>query len=155
MTQSTITTSLYDRDYYEWIQTTVSKLRAGDFDHLVDTENLIEELESLGRSEKKELRNRLRVLLGNLLKRLYVDIPECFDGWENTIRIQRTDIEVELEDMPSLRRFWDDFFDTAWRLVLKDVRGEYAKKGYQFPETWQFPRDITTMLSVDFWETQS
>lgn len=153
MTQAT-TKSLYDRDYYAWIETTVGKLRAGDFDHL-DTENLIEELESLGRSEKKELRNRLRVLLGHLLKRLYVDLPDCFDGWENTIRTQRTDIEVELEDMPSLRRFWDEFFDVAWRLALKDVRGEYTKKGYQFPDTWQFPRDITTMLNVDFWETQS
>jgi len=67
MTQAT-TTSLYDRDYYEWIESTVSKLRNRDFDHL-DTENLIEELESLGRSEKKEVRNRLRILLGRLLNR--------------------------------------------------------------------------------------
>jgi len=153
MTQAT-TTSLYDRDYYEWIESTVSKLRNRDFDHL-DTENLIEELESLGRSEKKEVRNRLRILLGRLLKRIYIDMPECFEGWENTIRTQRTDIEVELEDMPSLRRFWDEFFDVAWRLALKDVRGEYAKKGYQFPDIWQFPQDIATMLNVDFWESRS
>lgn len=153
MTQAT-TTPLYDRDYYEWIESTVSKLQSRDFDHL-DTENLIEELESLGRSEKKEVRNRLRVLLGHLLKRIYIDMPECFEGWENTIRTQRTDIEVELEDLPSLRRFWDEFFDGAWRLALKDVRGEYAKKGYQFPDIWQFPRDITTLLNVDFWEARN
>ncbi len=153
MTQAT-TTSLYDRDYYDWIESTVNKLRNRDFDHL-DTENLIEELESLGRSEKKEVRNRLRILLGRLLKRIYIDMPECFEGWENTIRTQRTDIEVELEDMPSLRRFWDEFFDVAWRLALKDVRGEYAKKGYQFPDIWQFPRDIATMLNVDFWESRN
>ena len=102
--------SLYEHDYYEWVEDVVTKLRARDFEHL-DIENLIEEVESLGISQKKEVRNRLRVLLGHLLKRLYVNMPDCFEGWENTIRTQRTDIEVEFDDMPSLKRFWDEFFE--------------------------------------------
>ncbi len=91
-------------------------------------------------------------MLKHLLKRIYADMPDYFKGWENTIRAQRTNIEVELDDMPSLRRTWDEFFDSAWRYALKDVRGEYSKQGYQFPDTWEFSRDFDAMLNVSFWE---
>ncbi len=151
MTQAITRKSLYESDLFLWTQDTIAKLKARDFDH-VDIENLIEEIESLGISQKKEVRNRLRVLLAHLLKRMYVNSPDCFEGWENTIRTQRTDIEVELDDMPSLAKLWDKFFDSAWKYALKDVRGEYAKKGYQFPDTWQFERDIDTMLNADLWD---
>lgn len=143
--------SLYDRDFYEWTEETLAKLRARDFDNL-DIENLIEEIEGLGASQKKEVRNRLKVLLEHLLKRMYVDMPDCFNGWENTIRTQRNEIEEEFVDMPSLKRFWHEFFDRAWQRALSDVRFEYAKQGYQFPDTWQFSRDIEAMLNVNFWE---
>ena len=143
-------TPIYEIDYLLWIQETVDKLKAKDFDHL-DIENLIEEIESLGISQKKEVRNRLRVLLEHLVKRMYVDMPDCFEGWENTIRTQRNDFKDELVDMPSLKRFWDEFFDRAWQRALLDVHGEYSKKGYQFPDTWQFNRDLDSMLNVDFW----
>jgi hypothetical protein len=83
---------------------------------------------------------------------MYVDMPDCFDGWENTIRTQRNDLEEELADMPSLKRFWNEFFDRAWQRALSDVRFEYSKKGYQFPDKWQFRRDVDAMLNVDFWE---
>ena len=151
MTQAITRRNLYESDFFLWTQDTVAKLKARDFDH-VDIDNLIEEIESLGASQKKEVRNRLRVLLAHLLKRIYVNMPECFEGWENTIRTQRTDIEVEIDDMTSLKRFWDEFFDSAWKYALKDVRGEYAKKGCQFPDTWQFKRDIDSILNVEFWE---
>jgi hypothetical protein len=68
------TVDLYDRDYLLWTEDIVNKLRAKDFDRL-DLENLIEEIEDLGRSEKKQLKNRLATLLEHLLKRLYVDAP--------------------------------------------------------------------------------
>ena len=142
---------LYECDYYEWTQETITKLKARDFEDL-DIENLIEEIEGLGISQKKEIRNRLRVLLEHLMKRIYVDMPDCFDGWENTIRTQRNDIQDELADMPSLKRFWDEFFDRAWQRALSDVRFEYSKKGFIFPDTWQFSRNIDAMLNVNFWE---
>jgi len=152
MTQAAIASkkTLYESDFFEWTEEVVKKLKTRDFDHL-DIENLIEEIESLGIAQKKEVRNRLRVLLEHLVKRIYVDMPDCFEGWENTIRTQRNDIKDELLDMPSLKRFWDEFFDRAWQRALLDVRGEYSKKGYQFPDIWQFSRDIDAMLNVDFW----
>jgi lipocalin len=117
----------------------------------VDLENLIEEIEALGKSDKKEIRSRLTTLLAHLLKRIYVDMPDCFNGWENTIIEQRTEIEYALVDSPSLKSLWNATFDIAFSKALSNVRKEYGKKGYQFPDTWQFDRDIDTMLNTDFW----
>ncbi|WP_434686876.1 DUF29 domain-containing protein [Pseudanabaena minima] len=151
ITRKSLNTSLYETDFLLWTEETVAKLKARDFDH-VDLENLIEEIESLGRSEKKEVRNRLKTLLEHLIKRIYVDMPQEFNGWERTIREQRAEIRVELNDMPSLKSFWDELFDVAWGLALLKVKGEYEQKGYQIPVQWQFSRDIEAMLSVKFWD---
>lgn len=151
ITHKSLDTSLYEADFLLWTEATVAKLKARDFDH-IDLENLIEEIESLGRSEKKEVRNRLKTLLEHLIKRIYVDMPQEFNGWERTIREQRAEIRIELKDMPSLKRFWDELFDVAWGLALLKVKDEYAPKGYHIPDQWQFNRDIETMLSVKFWD---
>ncbi len=46
----------------------------------------------------------------------------------------------------------NDTFDVAFRAALRNVKKEYSKKGYQFPDTRQFGCDIDKMLNVDFWE---
>jgi len=63
------TETLYDQDFVAWCEDTAAKLKVRDFDNL-DFENLIEEIESLGRSDRRELRNRLMVLFAHILKRL-------------------------------------------------------------------------------------
>jgi len=151
MTQTVAKKSLYESDYFLWTEETVAKLKARDFDR-VDFENLIEEIEDLGRSQKREIRSQLKTLLEHLLKRVYVAMPDCFNGWENTINEQRDEIEVELADSPSLRRSWDELFDISWKLALRKVRAEYQSKGFSFPDTWQFNRDIDLMLNDTFWE---
>ena len=72
MTQTISPWNLYDRDYLQWVDDTVNKLRIGDFANL-DMDNLIEEIEDLGRSQKRELNSRLKMLLEHLLKRIYVN----------------------------------------------------------------------------------
>jgi hypothetical protein len=151
ITRKSLNASLYETDFVLWTEETVAKLKARDFDH-VDLENLIEEIESLGKSDKKEIRSRLTTLIAHLLKRIYVNMPQEFNGWERTIRNQRTDLELALMDSPSLKTIWNDAFDVAFRLALRDVRDEHEKKGYQIPEQWQFSRDIEAMLSVKFWD---
>jgi hypothetical protein len=69
-----MTTSLYEQDILLWVEDTVNKLKNHDFKNL-DIDNLIEDVESLGISQKKELISRLMVLLEHLLKRFYVDLP--------------------------------------------------------------------------------
>jgi hypothetical protein len=150
MTQTITKKSLYESDFLLWTLEIAAKLKARDFEHL-DIENLIEEIEDLGKSEKREVRSRLKVLLEHLLKRIYVDMFDCFNGWENTIDEQREEIKVELADSPSLKRFWDELFDVAWKLALRKVRSEHESKGFNFPDIWQGDRSIEALLNDKFW----
>ena len=142
-------TSLYDRDLNLWLEEVIAQLKCGDF-HNLDIENLVEELEGLAGRDKRELKSRLRTLLEHLLKRLYVNMPDCFNGWENTIREQRSQLEDILEQSPSLKAMWAETFDNAWRSALKNTRQEY--RNFKFPDLWQFSRNIDAMLNIDFWE---
>jgi hypothetical protein len=140
--------SLYEQDILLWVEDTVAKLKAGDFQNL-DIANLIEEVESLGISQRKELLSRLVTLIEHILKRLYVDIPNDFNGWERTVRNQRADLELLLKAAPSLKNRWDDSFTEAWQIAFKKVSKEYRK--VNFPTQWQYPLDIETILDYDFW----
>jgi hypothetical protein len=143
------TPSLYDRDILLWVEDTVAKLKSHNFEQL-DIENLIEEVEALGISQRNELSSCLLVLLEHLLKRLYVPLSDDYRGWERTIRNQRNALEILLKQAPSLKTRWDDSFVDAWKTALKTVRKEYRQ--VQFPDQWQFPSDLETMLDTDFWE---
>ena len=148
MSQIKNSTSLYEQDILLWSEETVAKLKARDFDHL-DIENLIEEVEALGISQKKELISRLIVLLEHLLKRLYVNLPDDYNGWERTIRTQRGELEVLLDAVLSLSTRWEISFDKAWQIALKNVRKEYPQ--ITFPAEWTCDRSIEQMLNADFW----
>ncbi|NEQ89124.1 MAG: DUF29 domain-containing protein, partial [Moorea sp. SIO2I5] len=65
------TSDLYDQDFVLWTETTCQQLKTRNFDEL-DIDNLIEEIASLGRSDRRELQSRLKVLMEHLLKRQYV-----------------------------------------------------------------------------------
>jgi hypothetical protein len=143
--------SLYEQDILLWVEDTVAKLKARDFESL-DIDNLIEEVESLGISQRKELLSRLVTLLEHILKRMYVDIPNDYNGWERTIRNQRTELEFLFKDAPSLKTRWNDSFADAWQVALKKLRKEYRQ--VNFPDRWQYPIDIEIMLDRDFWEEE-
>jgi hypothetical protein len=152
MSQAQNLSALYEQDILLWSEDTVAKLKARDFEHL-DVEHLIEEVEALGISQKKELISRLIVLLEHLLKRLYVNLPNDYNGWERTIRTQRTELEVLLDAVPSLGSRWEASFDKAWRIALKNVRQEYPQ--VPFPAAWEGDRAIEPMLNSEFWQTSS
>ncbi|XFA73621.1 DUF29 domain-containing protein [Thermosynechococcaceae cyanobacterium Okahandja] len=148
MSQPQDLAELYEQDILRWSEDTVAKLKARDFEHL-DLEHLIEEVEALGISQKKELTSRLIVLLEHLLKRLYVNLPHDYNGWERTIRTQRGELEVLLDAVPSLTGYWDASFNKAWQIALKNVRKEYPQ--VNFPNEWLRDRAIEPMLNHDFW----
>jgi len=141
--------SLYEQDFLLWSEETAAKLRARDFENL-DLENLIEEVESLGRSDRKELLNRLVVIFEHLLKRLYVQLPNDYNGWERTIRTQRTRLIVLLKGSPSLKSIWQENVEDAWEIALKNVRKEYSNAKY--PDRFPYSSDIDSILDRDFWE---
>ena len=149
MTQALETQSLYEQDIVLWVEETVAKLRAKDFENL-DLENLIEEVASLGISQRKELLSRLTTLIEHLLKRIYIPMPDNYRGWENTIRKQRRQLNFVLSDAPSLKSIWLISFERAWEVSLQDVRDEYSQ--ISFPDRWPFSQTLEAMLNDRFWE---
>lgn len=114
--------SLYDRDYSLWLETTATLLRSKDFAGL-DLENLIEEIEAMGRSEKRELYNRLIVLLLHLLKWDYQPSHRS-NSWLSTINKQRRQIIKLLEDSPSLKNYLQEHFGECYQIARKDASSE-------------------------------
>ncbi len=145
------TEALYENDFVAWCEDTAAKLKRRDIENL-DFNNLIEEIESLGRSERRELRNRLIVLLAHILKRMYVNSPENFNGWELTIIEQRRQIKSLLQDSPSLKPYLAQIFVEMYADALNEVRFEY--KQTEFPDTWQLDFEPDLLLSEKYWEQQ-
>lgn len=144
------TDTLYERDFVAWCEDTAAKLRMRDINNL-DFDNLIEEVESLGRSDRRELKNRLTVLLAHIFKRIYVNSPENFNGWELTIIEQRRQIRDLLEESPSLKPYLVEILAKVCANALESVRFEY--KETEFPDTWQFDTE-SNVLSKKYWEAQ-
>ncbi|MFB2837127.1 DUF29 domain-containing protein [Floridanema evergladense] len=132
--QSQLNQLLYDRDFYSWLQTTAKLLKERRFDE-VDWESLIEEIESMGRSEKKEIKNRLIVLIEHLLKLMYWEIEKVYNarGWRETIVEQRTQIELSLEDSPSLRNLLTDVFLDCYQKARNNALRKYQLPDNLFP----------------------
>ena len=119
-TNTTRQKSLYESDYCLWLDTTLQQLKNNDFKNL-DVTNLIEEIESLGRKERAELLNRLIVLFEHLLKLKYwkQELARNERGWQNTVIEQTNQIEILLEDSPSLKPNLDAIVDRAYARALK------------------------------------
>jgi hypothetical protein len=112
---------LYDRDFYAWTVATAKALRERDLTNL-DWDNLIEEIESLGRQEKRELVNRLVILVMHLLKWQYQPNKRS-RSWELTIKIQRLDVEKLLSDNPSLKPYLEEAIASGYnKAVLKAAK---------------------------------
>ena len=147
MTQTIEKQTLYDRDLDMWLETAIAQLRAGDLQSL-DIENLIEELDGLSGSHKREIETRLIRLIEHLLKRCYINLPDCYRGWEVTIFNQRDQLSRLLKQSPSLKRHFLQAFDDCFETALKKIKITYTDP---FPTTWQFSRDIDLMLNSQFW----
>jgi hypothetical protein len=106
--------NLYDIDIVAWAEQQAELLRAGRFSEL-DVENVAEEIEDVGRREKRELESRLAVLIAHLLK-WQLQPSRRGGSWRGTIKTQRVRIERILRQMPSLKHTLkdQDFFTDAW-----------------------------------------
>jgi hypothetical protein len=116
--QPTIFTNhhLYDQDFYLWLETTAKQLKEGRFSE-IDLENLIEEIECMGRSEKHALASNLVVLLMHLLKYKYQPEKRS-NSWKVTIREHRRRLRITFKDSPSLK----PYFQEIWTECYQDAR---------------------------------
>lgn len=140
--------SLYEEDFSLWLEKTVRQLKEGDFQQ-VDWQNLIEEIEALGKSQRRAIRSFLQRLLELLLKRRYVPLSSCYRAWEIEIRNFRESLEWELEDSPSLRGFILEILERSYDKALKNVRQDYPD--VNFPDLFPFSKDVERLLTSKFW----
>jgi hypothetical protein len=138
---------LYEEDYLAWTREQVKALRglARDGSNLpLDLENLAEEIEDLGKSEREELFSRVETVLDHLLKLQFAPVAEPRAGWRGTILRSRQMISRRLERSPSLRRelpeIIADAHRTARKVVLLDLedRGELDSTSRQALERAQY-----------------
>ena len=116
------TQGLYNQDFYLWLEETVTNIKDKKF-HAVEWQYVVEEIEALGRSEKRELRNRMTVLIEHLLKLLYwKDAQEQNRrDWLSTIKEQRRQLVFLLKDSPSLKLFMKEIFTECYTDAVTDV----------------------------------
>ncbi|MFO5491465.1 MAG: DUF29 domain-containing protein [Cuspidothrix sp.] len=116
------TQTLYDQDYYLWLKTTINQLRTRQFS-AVDLENLLEELETMGKSEKRAIESLLTNLLVHLLKlRCWDSERERNQGhWQGEVRTFRRQIKKSLKDSPSLKPYILEIFDECYQDARKEA----------------------------------
>ena len=141
------TDSLYETDFYAWTQQQSELLRNGDWRQL-DLPNLIEEIECLGKRERQELRNRLSVLIGHLLKWEFQDEKRS-RSWLATLYIQRLEIIELLEDNPSLKSYLEEGFGKAYPKAVQLAVKETGLPGSTFPI--ECPYSFEEILSDRFY----
>ena len=113
LSSTTNTDNLYERDYYLWLQHTARLISEGKFDE-IDTANLIEEIEDMGRSEKKAVKSNLIVVLLHLLKYKYQPEKRT-NSWKASIREHRRRLRDDFRVSPSLKRHFEEVFDECYQ----------------------------------------
>jgi len=119
--------NLYEKDYYLWLEKTISLLENHRFSDL-DLENLIDEIKSMSISQQKALKSYLTRLLEHLLKLAYWESELEYNqrGWKNEIRNFRRAIKRIIADSPSLQPYLIEIFNNSFqeaRISLIELSG--------------------------------
>ena len=148
-----MTTNTYDGDIIAWANEQARLLRSGLFSHL-DIEHLADEIEDVGKSEQRELENRMAILLAHLLK--WQHQPERRgNSWRNTIKEQRNRIANRIRKTPSLKadlqepEWWAGVWADGLDIAVKETGLLYD----DFPElrSWSFEQ----IMDADFWPEEA
>jgi len=138
---------LYETDFYGWIQHQAGVLKAGSFASL-DLDNLIEEIESMGKSHQRALESRLEILLIHLLKWQFQ--PERMTpSWRRTVREQRKRLADHLRKNPSLKSRVQEAFETAYGYAIMGASTETGLDESTFPA--QCPWTFEQVMDPEFW----
>ena len=136
----------YEQDFYGWTQEQARLLREGRFAEL-DVANVVEEIETLGRGEHRELVSCLRVLLTHLLKWAYQP-GRRGRSWLLSVEVQRLETREHLAENPSLKPQLDDAIRQAYRLAVIDAERQTRISRKTFPTTcpWSFDQIISDSI---------
>jgi hypothetical protein len=137
---------LYEIDFYAWTQEQARLLRERRWADL-DLDNLVDEVSSVGSSEKREVRNRLTKLHAHLLKWKYQPGLRG-SSWRSTIFDQRRRLGYILKESPSLRNYFDEQVAESYLSGRLEAASETGIAFGLFPEECQFTPD--QVLDLDF-----
>ena len=146
--------ALYEQDFYAWTQTTAGLVRAGQWRE-IDRNALAEEVESLGKSEKREISSHLKTMLEHLLKlgitALYLpnDYSRGERGWRATVKEQRLEFAQGIRDTPSLRPTIPAILIDAYEVARLRVVSSLNIEESMIPE--KCPWGQEHILHPDFW----
>ena len=131
--------AVYEADFHAWTVEQARLLRSGDL-AAIDVENIAEELEGMGRSERRELRSRLVTLLMHLLK--WRGQPGFRSrSWSATIREQRQEIATLLSESPSLAPLLPAMLSQAYAIAREKAAAETGLAEAEFPADCPFALD--------------
>jgi len=143
--------SLYERDFYAWANEQAALLRAGRLSE-ADLENIAEEIESMGRSEKRELVSRLKVLLTHLLKWRFQPTLRG-NSWRLSIEEQRREVVDHLADNPSLKDELPEALSSAYRKSILAGAIETGLDRRTFPSAC--PWTYEQIMDAAFWPEET
>lgn len=136
----------YEADYLRWLDATLAQLRQGDYAG-VDWEHLLEELEDMGRRERRSLESNLIIVLLHLLKWQFQ--PERRSGsWESSIIEHRRRLRRALEDSPSLKPYCLEVLTSCYEVARDRARAETGLPLITFPGNC--PYDLAQALDPQF-----
>ena len=136
----------YEEDFFAWTQNQARLLREGELSS-VDAENMAEEIESMGLSDRREIRSRLIVLLAHLLKYAFQPTGRS-TSWSGTLREQRRQLDLVLADLPSLRPFIITVIAELYRKARVDAAEETGLPEETLPA--ECPFSVEQILSENF-----
>ena len=136
----------YDSDFHLWSQTQAALIREGRIAE-IDLENVAEEIESLGRSDRREIRSRLEILLVHLLKWEFQRAKRK-NGWKKSISEARRGIKKLVDESPSLQGFPEAVLSEEYKNARQAAAEETGLDEDSFPA--DCPYSIADILTRGF-----
>lgn len=137
----------YEKDFYAWALHNAQLLREGKLSE-VDIEHIAEEIESMGKSERRELINRLAVLIAHLLKWQFQQERRS-NSWKYTIEEQRDEVLELIEESPSLKHEIQEKLNRAYRKAILWAATEMGVNKSIFKD--ECPFSLEKVLNKDFY----
>ncbi len=137
----------YDEDVVAWSQEQAALLRSGRISE-IDLANIAEEIEDVGKSEKRDLAKRMAVLLAHLLKWKFQPAHQC-SSWQRVIAEQRKVLAIKLKWAPSLKVTLadPDWIAVIWADAISIVANESGLDSFPDENVWP----VGAILSTEFW----
>lgn len=138
--------NLYETDYNLWITQTIQALKTSNLD-AINLAHLIDELEDMGRSEKRTIYSNLKILLMHLLKYRY-QASKRSNSWRSTIREHRQRIQRAFKESPSLQEYFQEILAEAYQDARELAADETGLSLQIFPENCPF--SMKEILNADY-----